>query len=136
MTCVVSIRPVWSGCRGWSETSLGAQVNLLLMSCCGSVIFFDKQVIWPKTFNSIIYALLWGWLLVFQNLWCLDAFVRTTPKSFIVLLQFSKVLNSSNVSSGVSIHYQQIDSIKAIQSWELIETHQDQLQFSPLVKPF
>ena len=55
-----------SGCPGWSESSLGAQVILLLMSCCGSVIFFDKQVIWPKTFNNITYAFLWGWLLVIR----------------------------------------------------------------------
>ena len=26
------------GCPGWSEYSLGAQVNLLVLSCCGSVI--------------------------------------------------------------------------------------------------
>ena len=33
------------GCRGWSESLLGAQVILYVLSCCGS---FRKETTWPS----------------------------------------------------------------------------------------
>ena len=33
----------WDGCPGWSESSLGTHVILLVLSCCGSIIMFVFQ---------------------------------------------------------------------------------------------
>ena len=42
------------GCPGWFESSLDAQVILLILSCCGADGFFPVHVLWRQLLYSVM----------------------------------------------------------------------------------
>ena len=52
----------YSGCPGWSESSLGAHATLLVLSCCGSYGMARRGMSWYVEMHSIacVKALPWA----------------------------------------------------------------------------